>query len=360
MGRINEQQMCPLYRLRWFQDTIQVNSRSFVSSDKSESIFFPVITRRDFATYPEMGSGKGTRSRNSQFLFLAISCPEKERKVTSSNRSFPAKSIHKETTIQDGDSQVSMTIDIGQRLDCLHRHERCLSTCSNSPLIQEIYLVHVWRSGLPIHSLTFRMFLSLRSNSQLTISHTKYCLKTVQSLDFIPNLKKSDLIPAQKFTFIGMEFLTQENIVRVPVDQVNSLILTIKVFLSQTPVSALTSLSLLGKLSAAADFVLLGRLHLRPLQMCLLSVWRPNILPLDHQVLINSMIRFHLKWWMDTNCFVQRTFIHPPDPNAFFFTDASHFGWGAHLEQMRLSFYGPWLEDQSQLHINILEWWPFV
>ena len=49
---------------------------------------------------------------------------------------------------------------------------------------------------------------------------------------------------------------------------------------------------------AAADFVLLGRLHLRLLQMCLLSVWRSHILPLDHQVPINSMIQFHLKWWM--------------------------------------------------------------
>ena len=137
------------------------------------------------------------------------------------------------------------------------------------------------------------------------------------SLGFIPNLKKSDLIPAQKFTFIGMEFLRQQNIVRVPADQVDSLILTIKTFLSQTQVSAQTFLSLLGKLSAAADFVLLGRLHLQPLQMYLLSVWRPHILSLDHQVLINSMIRFHLKWWMDTGRFVQGTPIHLPDPIAF-------------------------------------------
>ena len=42
--------------------------------------------------------------------------------------------------------------------------------------------------------------------------------------------------------------------------------------------------------------------------------------------------------------------IHPPDP-----TDASHFGWGAHLEPMSLSFHGRWSEDLSQLHINMLE-----
>ena len=118
---------------------------------------------------------------------------------------------------------------------------------------------------------------------------------------------------------------------------------------------AQTFFPLLGKLSGAADFVLLGRLHLCLLQMCLLSVWRPHILPIDHYVLINNMIRFHLKWWMDTNRFASRMFIHPPEPTTFLFTDASHSGRGAHLEPVRLSFHGCWSEDQSQLHINILE-----
>ena len=181
------------------------------------------------------------------------------------------------------------------------------------------------------------------------IPHT-YCLQTVQSLGFIPNLKKSDLKPAQQFTFIRMEFLTQQNIVKVPPDCIESLFLTIKQFLTQTQVSERTFLSLLGKLSAAADLDVLGRLHL-----CLLSVWRPHILPLDHQAPISSMIWFHLKWWMDTSRFTQGIFIHPPDPNAFLFTDASHYGWGAHLEPMRVSFHGHWMEDQSQLYINILE-----
>ena len=89
--------------------------------------------------------------------------------------------------------------------------------------------------------------------------------------------------------------------------------------------------------------------------MCRLSVWRHHIFPLDHQVPINSMIRFHLKWWMDTNNFILGTSIHPPDPKTSLLTDASHFGCGAHLVMMRLFFHDHWLEDQSQLHINILE-----
>ena len=89
--------------------------------------------------------------------------------------------------------------------------------------------------------------------------------------------------------------------------------------------------------------------------MCLLSVWRPHILLLNHQVPINCMIRFHLKWWMDTSRFVLGMSIHPPDPSTFLFMDASHYRWGAYLELLRLSFHGCWLEDQSQLHINMLE-----
>ena len=95
MGRVNRQQMGPLYHLKRFQDTIQVTSSSFSSSDKSES---PLL-REEI-----------TGSRISLLLFRAISCTKKEGKVKSGNRSFYTKSLHKETTFQDGDSQVSKTI----------------------------------------------------------------------------------------------------------------------------------------------------------------------------------------------------------------------------------------------------------
>ena len=124
-----------------------------------------------------------------------------------------------------------------------------------------------------------------------------------------------------------MDFLTQQNLVSVPAERVR----TTKTILPCNQILARTSLSLLGKLNAAADFTLLGRLHLRPLQMFLLSVWRPHILPLNHQIMISSMIRFHLKWWMDTNRFVTGIPIHPLEPNVFLFMDASHCGWGAYI-----------------------------
>ena len=85
--------MGPLYGPRRFQDTIQFDSPSIFSSDKSVLIFLPVITRRNIGTSPETGSEKGTRSANSQFLFLAISYTQKEQKITSCKRSFYVESI---------------------------------------------------------------------------------------------------------------------------------------------------------------------------------------------------------------------------------------------------------------------------
>ena len=75
--------MGPLCCLKQFQNTIQVNSPTLVSSDKSESIFIPVTGKRDCGSSPETGSGKGTRSGNSRLLFPAISCTKKEWKITS-------------------------------------------------------------------------------------------------------------------------------------------------------------------------------------------------------------------------------------------------------------------------------------
>ena len=66
------------------------------------------------------------------------------------------------------------------------------------------------------------------------ITQTRFCIQTIQNLGFLPNLKKSGLFPSQKCVFIGMEFLTQQNLVRVPTDHDQNLFLTIKKFVIQT------------------------------------------------------------------------------------------------------------------------------
>ena len=378
--------MGPLYRTTRIQDTIQQNSSFVFCSDQNESILLPVYQRRDRKPSQQTGSGKSTESGNSRLLFPDLPSSKKERKVTFDHRPFFIEPIHKETVFQNGDSQVGKTSDETQRLGCLHRLNRCIRTRSDTSSIPEVSSFRSRRSGLSLHGLTVRIVsksvdifetdgryssvstptchisLSIprrlanqKSDSQpfdysdkilhSNYSKSKFSAKSqeIGSLSFSEiHLYRHGISDATKFSQGSNGSCTE------PTSD-NQEILSFK------HVSARTFLSLLGKLSAAADLVLQGRLHLRPLQMCLLSVCKPHILPLDHPITINGMIRSHLQRWINPNRFEIGTTIHPPDPKFFLYTDASHFGWGAHLEPTTLSFHGRWTEDQSQFHINMLE-----
>ena len=64
--------------------------------------------------------------------------------------------MNKETTVQNGDSQVSKAVGTSQRLGCLHRSDRCSSSCSDSFSVKEVPLFHFPLSGLPVHGTTIR------------------------------------------------------------------------------------------------------------------------------------------------------------------------------------------------------------
>ena len=126
-------------------------------------------------------------------------------------------------------------------------------------------------------------------------------------------------------------------------------------FSQKTSVSARDFLTLLGQLNAAADFVMLGRLHLQPLQISLRNQWKPQNLPYCHQIGMTTEILQHLKWWLQEDLYHQGIPLRIDPPSHTIFTYASLSGWGAHVEPEGLLFHGVWTEDQSWLHINVLE-----
>ena len=127
-------------------------------------------------------------------------------------------------------------------------------------------------------------WLARNQNRRKLLEHRQFILSLINSLGLIINYKKSDLVPAQVFTFIGMEFLTHTNIVMVSQTRQMKILDSVRMFSQKTSVSARDFLSLLGQLNAAADFVMLGRLHLRPLQMSLHNQWKPQKFLLCHQI----------------------------------------------------------------------------
>jgi hypothetical protein len=179
----------------------------------------------------------------------------------------------------------------------------------------------------------------------------------IASLGLLLNVEKSDLVPAQDFTFVGMNFLTYCNRVRVPPPRVEALLTLVRHFQAQTQVQARKFLSLLGTLNAAAEYVQLGRLHLRPIQFYLQDLWKPNHEPgnLAAWVPILPSLLPLLQWWLDEDRFREGVPLVPPTPTLFLITDASQSGWGAHLEPLGLMTSGLWSPLELQFHINNLE-----
>ena len=138
-----------------------------------------------------------------------------------------------------------------------------------------------------------------------------------------------------------MEFLTHLNIVKITQDRLQTLLETVSLILPKITVTARLCLSFLGKLNAAADFVILGRLHLRPLQMSLLAQWRLQILLLHHRIKITHNIQCHLNWWNNCQIYLKDVPIKNPLPSHQLFTNTSQTGLGAHLELEGLLFHGP-------------------
>jgi hypothetical protein len=102
-------------------------------------------------------------------------------------------------------------------------------------------------------------------------------------------------------------------------------------------------LSLIGLLNSAADKVPHGRLYLRPLQLILLSRWRPHRDPLDREVPLPesfTLLREVWKFWDSEIHLNQGVFLHPPPPNLSMFTDVSNFGWGSPCERGRFIHKG--------------------
>ncbi len=150
---------------------------------------------------------------------------------------------------------------------------------------------------------------------------------------------------------MGMNFITNRNIVRVPADRIRSTLKLVFERLDQTSLTARGFLSLLGVLGAAADLLVLGRLHLRPLQTYLLFLWRPHFHSLDAVIPLTSFFKRHLRWWALESRYIEGVPLKVAPPSRFLTTDASLEGWGAHLDPQGVVFSRSLVSaDQATTH----------
>ena len=111
--------------------------------------------------------------------------------------------------------------------------------------------------------------------------------------------------------------------------KLQDLILLLK---SKRVLTARCLMSLIGLLASTEETVPEGRLHRRPFHFHLKEHWRyPQ--SLDNLLPWTEAIAAHLDWWQNPSNVMKGADLHPKHHSIQLFTDASHEGWGAHLDQ---------------------------
>ena len=162
--------------------------------------------------------------------------------------------------------------------------------------------------------------------------NTQTVVDLTQSLGWIINQEKSELKPAQVFSFVGYEYHLDSVLVKPTQERslkLQDLILRPK---SKHVLTARCLMSLIGLLASTQKIVPEGRLHMRPFQFHLKEHWRfPQ--SLDNLLPWTETISAHLECWQNPTNMMKGADLHPKDHSIQLFTDASKEGWGTDLEQ---------------------------
>jgi hypothetical protein len=142
---------------------------------------------------------------------------------------------------------------------------------------------------------------------------------------WVVNEDKSELDPSQDF----VRFRTAEGLMSPPQDRIVKIRDLVQQWRCRSSVSARELLQLLGLLNSAADQVPSGRLHMRPLQLLLLSQWRPTRTHWTGQSMSRGPLGAGLEFLGSEPRLLCGLFLAPPAPEMFMFTDVSLYGWGA-------------------------------
>ena len=168
------------------------------------------------------------------------------------------------------------------------------------------------------------------------------------------NLAKSELVPTQRFTYIGVEFWTDRSLVLPPIDRVTKLQQLLATLRSRHVCTAREFLSLIGLINSMMSYVSLGRLRLRPLQWYLKDRYTPVSDPLTKSITLDwNVLRETFQHWQSVQWLRQGVPLQQPPHDLTLVTDASRHGWGGYLGNQEAS--GRWDRDHQSLHINVLE-----
>ena len=92
---------------------------------------------------------------------------------------------------------------------------------------------------------------------------------------------------------------------------------------------------------------------MRPIQLHLLEYWSPVRMDMSVKIPLTPQLGLHLNWWLQDQNILKGYCFQPRSYLVTLTTDASLWGWGAHLNGYLVQ--GRWSKLQILRHVNLLE-----
>ena len=209
-----------------------------------------------------------------------------------------------------------------------------------------------------LHSLNIRILaylddlLILNQSKEKLKQDRETCINLLVSLGFIINVEKSALTPSQTIVYLGTLFLLKEGLVKPTEERAIKLYQGVKAIIKGQS-QAKDFLHLLGVIASCIEIIPNARLYMRPIQLHLLSFWKPSSLDLVKIIPVTQHLIDHLQWWLNPNNVLKGKYINQKEPSVTVTTDASKTGYGGHMNSQIVQ--GEWSPEQREWHINLLE-----
>ena len=194
--------------------------------------------------------------------------------------------------------------------------------------------------------------LIVGSTAEECEASVRLVIEVLESLGFLINFKKSEIIPIQCLEYIGLITNSVSMTFRLTDKKCADIRRLCSDALKKGNCSLRHLAKIIGNLNWATYAVNFAQAHFRSLQAVFISASRANNDDLEACVTLDPDSRADLSWWISADFNTGKALL-PSRPEVRLSSDSSLSGWGAVCLGSKTS--GFWTGDDLRLHINSLE-----
>lgn len=195
-------------------------------------------------------------------------------------------------------------------------------------------------------------FLLMGKTYLKCLENLKKTISLLESLGFIINWKKSNVIPSKYCKYLGLMLNSEKMQLELPREKRLDVLALLNKHLKYNKCKIRDFAALIGTLGFCCNAAAYGWVYVKNLEREKIKILEKYENNYDVDIKYNSKIFEDLIWWQQNIMIINK----PVQELSFsleIFSDSSTSGWGAHCNNE--SIHGYWNAEEREYHINVLE-----